>query len=80
MDVELIKIIKSQTNVDDDAEIEKAYSSCDQDVSKTILKLSNIDVPQEPERHTSEHTATFNELRHILDQKAYVFQNLFTKQ
>jgi hypothetical protein len=74
MDKELLIIIKKQTSIIDDLEIERIYYECKENISETILKLSLIEYSKK-----DEHKTMFDEMREILDDKARVYQKIINK-
>lgn len=70
MDVAIKDMIRNQTNVHDMVLIERTYMECENDVVKTIMKLSNI-----VSKETVKTPTIFDELRTILDAKDAVLQD-----
>lgn len=76
MDKSLIDIIKNQTNIEDEIEIQRVFYECKDNLADTIIKLSEIkiDVPVEKRK------TIFDDMRLILDEKAYIYQNLMNNK
>ena len=72
MDKQLIDIIKKQTGITDELIIEKKYYECNNSETDTIIALCNIATPAKSEKSRT----LFDEMREIMDDKAYVYQNL----
>jgi hypothetical protein len=75
MDSNVLNIIKKQTNVNDDVEITKAYLESKENISDTILKLSEIQLPTQKETHRT----IFDDMRMIFDEKAYIYQDYMNR-
>lgn len=71
MKKEDLDLIKKQTNIIDDLEIERVYIKNDYDIVKTIMELSDL----KPENDKIRHTTLFDDLRQICDEKDKIFQS-----
>lgn len=72
MDKESIEIIKSQTGMSDELQIERIFYECDSDIVKTIMKISNIN--DNTITQTRENNI-FDNIRAIVDEKERIYQN-----
>lgn len=71
---ELIDIIQSQTNIDDLLHIERTLMECNNDVSKTILKLLNL-LPEEVKKEPTD----IDVFREILNEKDKIYHEVMDK-
>ena len=72
MDKELVDIIKSQTGVSDELQIERVFYECNGDIVKTIMKISNID---DNTSVIKKENNVFDNIRAIVDEKEKIYQN-----
>lgn len=73
--LEEIDIISSQTGEDDKLYIERVFMECGNDVSKTIIKILNIDTKVEKKENT-----VFDEIRQILNEKDAIYFDMIAKK
>ena len=73
--LEEIDIISSQTGEDDKLYIERVFMECGSDVSKTIIKILNIDTKVEIKEKT-----VFDEIRQILNEKDALYFDMMAKK
>ncbi len=71
---EFIDIIHSQTNIDDLLYIERTLMECNNDVSKTILKLLNL-LPEEVKKEPTD----IDVFREILNEKDKIYHEVMDK-
>lgn len=71
MDADVLSIIKNQTSVKDNVYIEKVYYECKSDIIATIMKLSDIKVPQVQDKPKT----IFDDIRAIVDEKESIYHN-----
>lgn len=71
---ELIDIIKSQTNIDDNLLIERTLMECKEDVTKTILTLINL-LPEEPQKEPTD----LDIFREILNEKDKIYHEVMER-
>ena len=69
-----IDIISSQTGEDDKLYIERVFMECGNDVSKTIIKILNIDTKVDKKEKT-----VFDEIRQILNEKDAIYFDMIAK-
>lgn len=72
--LEIIDIIKSQTDIDDSLLIERTLMECNQDISKTILTLMNL-LPQEIQKEQTD----IDIFREILNEKDRIYHEVMDK-
>lgn len=72
---ELIEIIKSQTNIDDELLIERTLMEFKEDVSKTILTLMNL-LPKEIQKEPTD----IDIFREILNEKDRIYHEVMDKK
>lgn len=72
MDKEIIDIIKSQTGVSDELQIERVFYECNSDIVKTIMKISNINDNTSVRKKENN---VFDNIRAIVDEKEKIYQN-----
>lgn len=72
MDKEIIDIIKSQTGVSDELQIERVFYECNSDIVKTIMKISNINDNTSVRKKENN---VFDNIRAIVDEKEKLYQN-----
>jgi hypothetical protein len=73
MDKEIIDIIKSQTGVSDELQIERVFYECNSDIVKTIMKISNIN--DNTLLINKKENNVFDNIRTIVDEKEKIYQN-----
>lgn len=71
---ELINIIKSQTDIDDNLLIERTLMECKEDVPKTILMLMNL-LPKEIQKEPTD----IDLFREILNEKDKIYHEVMEK-
>jgi len=71
---ELIEIIKSQTDIDDNLLIERTLMECKEDVAKTILALMNL-LPKEIQKEPTD----IDIFREILNEKDKIYHEVMEK-
>lgn len=74
---DMIDIVKSQTDVQDEDYILTVFEECKKDIVKTIMTLSKIQ--HAPKRNTTT-PSVFDEIRAIVDEKEQLFFELRSKQ
>lgn len=71
---EVINIIQSQTNIDDVIYIERTLMECNNDVTKTILKLMNL-LPEAVDKEPTD----IDVFREILNEKDKIYHEVMDK-
>jgi hypothetical protein len=69
-----IEIIQSQSGIDDKLLIERTFMECNNDISKTILKLMNL-LPQEVHKEPTD----IDIFREILNEKDRIYHDVMDK-
>lgn len=69
-------IIASQTGIDDKLLIERTFMECNNDMTKTILKLLNILPPEAPPKEPSD----IDVFRAILDEKDKIYHDIMSRK
>lgn len=72
--IEMIEIIKSQTDIDDTLLIERTLMECKEDISKTILTLMNL-LPKEIQKEPTQ----IDLFREILNEKDKIYHEIMEK-
>ncbi len=71
MKKEDLELIKKQTNIYDELEIEKIFLKNNSNIIKTIMELSNLKI----DKNRDKPITLFDDLREICDEKDKIFQN-----
>jgi hypothetical protein len=69
-----IEIIQSQSGIDDKLLIERTFMECNNDITKTILKLMNL-LPQEVHKEPTD----IDIFREILNEKDRIYHDVMDK-